>query len=246
MATTAASPTERRHKASKRYIYAWGEGTAEGNGGMKDLLGGKGAGLAEMTIAGLPTPPGFTITTEACNDYFAAGEKLPDGLWEDVQEAMREVERQSGKGFGDPANPLLVSVRSGAKFSMPGMMDTVLNLGLNEDTLQGLIKLTGNERFGWDAYRRFIAMFGRIVMDVPASRFDEPLETRKEAHGHGAKDTDLDVVDLKALVDEYKAIVRQDTGRDFPTDPNEQLDLAIKAVFASWFGKRAKDYRTSQ
>jgi pyruvate,orthophosphate dikinase len=246
MATTAASPTDRRHQAEKRYIYAWGEGTAEGNGGMKDLLGGKGAGLAEMTIAGLPTPPGFTITTEACNDYFAAGEQLPAGLWDDVQEAMREVERRSGKGFGDPRNPLLVSVRSGAKFSMPGMMDTVLNLGLNEETLQGLIALTGNERFGWDAYRRFIAMFGRIVMDVPASRFDEPLEARKEAHGKGAKDTDLDVADLKALVDDYQAIVRQDTGRDFPTDPNEQLDLAIKAVFASWFGKRARDYRASQ
>jgi len=246
MATTAASPTERRHKASKRYIYAWGEGTAEGNGGMKDLLGGKGAGLAEMTIAGLPTPPGFTITTEACNDYFDAGEKLPDGLWDDVLEAMREVERRSGKGFGDAKNPLLVSVRSGAKFSMPGMMDTVLNLGLNEDTLEGLIALTGNERFGWDAYRRFIAMFGRIVLDVRAERFDHPLEKRKAAHGADAKDTDLDVADLKALVDEYKAIVREETGRDFPTDPNEQLDLAIKAVFASWFGKRARDYRASQ
>jgi pyruvate,orthophosphate dikinase len=246
MSTTAPTASDRPHRAAKRYIYAWGEGTAEGNGGMKDLLGGKGAGLAEMTIAGLPTPPGFTITTEACNDFFAAGEQLPAGLWEDVLDAMREVERRSGKGFGDPQNPLLVSVRSGAKFSMPGMMDTVLNLGLNEETLQGLIALTGNERFGWDAYRRFIAMFGRIVMDVPATRFDEPLEARKEAHGHGAKDTDLDVADLKALVEDYKKIVREDTGRDFPTDPNEQLDLAIKAVFASWFGKRAKDYRTSQ
>ena len=134
---------------------------------MKDLLGGKGAGLAEMTLAGLPTPPGFTITTEACNDYFASGKQLPAGLWDDVLEAMKQVEERSGKGFGDPKNPLLVSVRSGAKFSMPGMMDTVLNLGLNEETLQGLIALTGNERFGWDAYRRFIAMFGRIVMDVP-------------------------------------------------------------------------------
>src|SRR6476469_1408942 len=246
MATTAVPQPDRPHRAKKRYIYAWGEGTAEGNGGMKDLLGGKGSGLAEMTIAGLPTPPGFTITTEACNDYFAAGEQLPAGLWEDVLEAMREVERRSGKGFGNPANPLLVSVRSGAKFSMPGMMDTVLNLGLNEETLQGLIALTGNERFGWDAYRRFIAMFGRIVMDVPATRFDEPLEARKDAHGHGAKDTDLDVADLKALVDDYKKIVRKDTGRDFPTDPNEQLDLAIKAVFASWFGRRARDYRASQ
>src|SRR6185369_1312568 len=131
--TNAATSTERAHKAAKRYIYAWGDGAAEGNGRMKDLLGGKGAGLAEMTIAGLPTPPGFTITTEACNDYFDAGEKLPDGLWDDVLDAMTEVERRSGKGFGDAKNPLLVSVRSGAKFSMPGMMDTVLNLGLNEE-----------------------------------------------------------------------------------------------------------------
>ena len=163
MTVTAPAP-ERPHKAAKRYIYAWGEGTAEGNGGMKDLLGGKGAGLAEMTIAGLPTPPGFTITTEACNDYFANGKQLPAGLWDDVLAAVKEVEQRSGKGFGDAANPLLVSVRSGAKFSMPGMMDTVLNLGLNEETLAGLIALSGNERFGWDAYRRFIGMFGRIVM----------------------------------------------------------------------------------
>ncbi len=246
MATTAAPGTDRAHKAAKRYIYAWGEGTAEGNGRMKDLLGGKGAGLAEMTIAGLPTPPGFTITTEACNDYFAAGKALPAGLWDDVLEAMREVERRSGKGFGDAKNPLLVSVRSGAKFSMPGMMDTVLNLGLNEQTLEGLIALTGNERFGWDAYRRFIQMFGRIVMDVNGSRFDEPLEARKERHGHDAADTDLTVDDLKALVEEFKGIVKADTGREFPTDPYEQLDLAIKAVFASWFGKRANDYRNSQ
>jgi pyruvate, orthophosphate dikinase len=244
MATTSPV-TDRAHKAGKRYIYAWGGGTAEGDGGMKDLLGGKGAGLAEMTKAGLPTPPGFTITTAACNDYFAAGEKLPDGLWDDVLEAMHEVEERSGKGFGDPKNPLLVSVRSGAKFSMPGMMDTVLNLGLNEETLHGLIALTGNERFGWDAYRRFIAMFGRIVMGVDAKRFDEPLEAMKKARG-AAADTDLKADDLRELVDEYKKIVRAETGRDFPTDPYEQLDLAIKAVFASWFGRRARDYRESQ
>jgi pyruvate,orthophosphate dikinase len=244
MATTSPA-TDRAHKAGKRYIYAWGGGTAEGDGGMKDLLGGKGAGLAEMTKAGLPTPPGFTITTAACNDYFAAGEKLPDGLWDDVLEAMHEVEQRSGKGFGDPKNPLLVSVRSGAKFSMPGMMDTVLNLGLNEETLHGLIALTGNERFGWDAYRRFIAMFGRIVMGVDAKRFDEPLEAKKRARG-AAADTDLTADDLRELVDEYRKIVRAETGRDFPTDPYEQLDLAIKAVFASWFGRRARDYRESQ
>jgi pyruvate,orthophosphate dikinase len=249
MATAEApktAPPDRPHKATKRYIYAWGDGVAEGSGTMKDLLGGKGAGLAEMTKAGLPTPPGFTITTAACNDYFAAGEQLPEGLWDDVLEAMREVERRTGKGFGDPANPLLVSVRSGAKFSMPGMMDTVLNLGLNEETLAGLVKLTGNERFGWDAYRRFIQMFGRIVMDVKAERFDEPLEAAKRQKGKDARDTDLTVDDLKALVAEFKAVVKADTGRDFPIDPYEQLDLAIKAVFASWFGKRAQDYRNSQ
>jgi pyruvate,orthophosphate dikinase len=242
MATTATPGTDRAHRATKRYIYAWGEGGAEGNGGMRDLLGGKGAGLAEMTIAGLPTPPGFTITTEACNDYFDAGERLPDGLWDDVLEAMQEVERRSGKGFGDAANPLLVSVRSGAKFSMPGMMDTVLNLGLNEDTLKGLIALTGNERFGWDAYRRFIQMFGRIVMGVEGARFDRALDAKKDERGVG-QDTELTADDLRALVDTFKAIVREDTGRDFPTDPYEQLDLAIKAVFASWFGQRARDYR---
>ena len=238
--------SERPHIAAKRYIYAWGGGTAEGNGNMKDLLGGKGAGLAEMTLAGLPTPPGFTITTVACNDYFSAGKQLPDGLWQDVLDAMKEVEARAAKRFGDPANPLLVSVRSGAKFSMPGMMDTVLNLGLNEETLHGLIALSGNERFGWDAYRRFISMFGRIVMEVRAERFDEPLEHAKAKHGAGAKDTDLTVDDLKALVEVYKGVVRADTGREFPTDPYEQLDLAIKAVFGSWFGKRATDYRNSQ
>ena len=245
MTDTAASPTERAHRAAKRYIYAWGGGHAEGDASMRDLLGGKGAGLAEMTIAGLPVPPGFTITTEACNDYFAAGEALPDGLWDDVLEAVQAVERETGKGFGDPANPLLVSVRSGAKFSMPGMMDTVLNLGLNEQTLHGLIALTGNERFGWDAYRRFIQMFGRIVMGVDGERFDHALDAAKKAHG-AAQDTDLDAGALREVADAYKAIVRADTGRDFPADPYDQLDLAIKAVFASWFGKRARDYRENQ
>jgi pyruvate,orthophosphate dikinase len=187
-------------------------------------------------------PPGFTITTEACNDYFAAGEKLPDGLWDDVLEAVKQVEQETGKGFGDPANPLLVSVRSGAKFSMPGMMDTVLNLGLNEQTLHGLIALTGNERFGWDAYRRFIQMFGRIVMGVEGSRFDEALEKAK--HDRGADlDTDLDAAALRELSAEFRQIVKQDTGQEFPADPYQQLDLAMKAVFASWFGKRARDYR---
>ncbi|MFL5681044.1 MAG: pyruvate, phosphate dikinase, partial [Chloroflexota bacterium] len=238
----ATATADRPHKAPKRYIYAWGGGRAEGNAQMRDLLGGKGAGLAEMTTAGLPVPPGFTITTEACNDYFASGEKLPDGLWDDVLEAVKDVERETGKGFGDAKNPLLVSVRSGAKFSMPGMMDTVLNLGLNEETLQGLVALTGNERFGWDAYRRFIQMFGRIVMGVGGERFDEALDEAKHARGVEA-DTDLDASALRHVTTKFKAIVREATGRDFPTDPYEQLDLAIKAVFGSWFGKRAFDYR---
>src|SRR5512132_2675171 len=190
MTQTPTMPAEREHRAAKRYIYAWGGGHAEGDATMRDLLGGKGAGLAEMTNAGLPVPPGFTITTEACNDYFTAGQQLPDGLRDDVLAAVKEVEAQTGKGFGEVADPLLVSVRSGAKFSMPGMMDTVLNLGLNEETLHGLVALTGNERFGWDAYRRFIAMFGRIVMGVKAERFDEPLEHRKAARGPQARDTD--------------------------------------------------------
>ena len=245
MTQTAPPATDRPHRAAKRYIYAWGGGHAEGDASMRDLLGGKGAGLAEMTNAGLPVPPGFTITTEACNDYFTAGQQLPDGLWDDVLAAVKEVEAETGKGFGDAADPLLVSVRSGAKFSMPGMMDTVLNLGLNEETLHGLVALTGNERFGWDAYRRFIQMFGRIVMDVKGERFDTALEAAKHARGV-EQDTDLDADDLRTLAEAFKGIVREDTGRDFPSDPYEQLDLAIKAVFASWFGKRAVDYRNNQ
>jgi pyruvate, orthophosphate dikinase len=242
MADTTAMPADRPHAAAKRYIYAWGAGRAEGDGSMRDLLGGKGAGLAEMTSAGLPVPPGFTITTEACNDYFEAGEQLPEGLWQDTLEAVKAVEQDTGKGFGDARNPLLVSVRSGAKFSMPGMMDTVLNLGLNEATLEGLVELTGNERFGWDAYRRFVAMFGRIVMGVEGRRFDEPLEEKKQQRGAKA-DSDLAADDLRELATEFRRIVREETGRDFPEDPHEQLDLAIKAVFASWFGERARSYR---
>ena len=193
------SASTRPQVAAKRYVYTFGAGEAEGDGTMRDLLGGKGAGLAEMTKAGLPVPPGFTITTEACNDYFAAGETLPEGLWEDVKAAVAQVEAETGKGFGDVENPLLVSVRSGAKFSMPGMMDTVLNLGLNEETLQGIIKLTGNERFGWDAYRRFIQLFGRIVLGVSGERMDEALDAVKERVG-AKQDTDVDAEGMKAVV----------------------------------------------
>jgi len=232
----------RAHRATKRYLYAWGDGQADGDGTMRDLLGGKGAGLAEMTKAGLCVPPGFTITTEACNDYFATGERLPEGLLDDVTAAIGALERKSDKRFGSPENPLLVSVRSGAKLSMPGMMDTVLNLGLNDATLQGLIALTNDERFGWDAYRRFIQMFGRIVLGVPGERFDEALEVAK--HRAGARhDVELDAAALRGLVADYRAIVSAETGREFPSDPVVQLELAIVAVFKSWFGQRACDYR---
>ena len=215
---------------------------AEGNAQMRALLGGKGAGLSEMTNAGLPVPPGFIITTEACNAYYDAGKELPEGLWDGVVAHMKELEAQTGKGFGNVDNPLLVSVRSGAAFSMPGMMDTVLNLGLNPDTVQGLIALTGNERFAWDAWRRFVAMFGRIVLDLRAEDFDEPFDELK-SRANAKLDTDLTSEQLREIGNEFAQIVKRKTGEEFPTDPYRQLELAVRAVFDSWFGKRAHDYR---
>jgi pyruvate,orthophosphate dikinase len=209
---------------------------------MKDLLGGKGAGLAEMTNASLPVPPGFTITTEACNAYYAAGEQFPEGMWDQVLAALRNVEQATGKKFGDPLNPLLVSVRSGAKFSMPGMMDTVLNLGLNDETLKGVARLTSNERFAYDAYRRFIQMFGKIVLGVDGELFEHALSEGKR-RARAAMDTDLTAADLNKVVGEFKKIIRTQTGSDFPTDPYKQLEEAVKAVFRSWNGDRAKAYR---
>ena len=227
---------------SQKWVYLFAGGKAEGNAKMRALLGGKGAGLAEMTNAGLPVPPGFTITTAACNAYFKAGKKLPPGLWDQVERGLATVEKATRKRLGDPKDPLLVSVRSGAAMSMPGMMDTVLNLGLNDQSRQGLATLTKNERFAWDAYRRFISMFGRIVLGIDAKKFDEVLEKRKHAKGAGS-DTDLTPKDLEALVGEFKAIVKKETGKAFPTEPHDQLRLAVEAVFGSWFGQRAKDYR---
>jgi phosphohistidine swiveling domain-containing protein len=224
--------------ATKKWIYLF----SEGNKDMRDLLGGKGAGVAEMTNAGLPVPPGFTITTEACNAYYDAGKQFPAGMWEQTLAALKKVEEQTGKKFGDPNNPLLVSVRSGAKFSMPGMMDTVLNLGLNAQTLAGLARLTGDERFAYDAYRRLIQMFGRIVMGIDGEKFEAIFDAYKE-RTTGKKDTDLTTDMLKAIVAEYKALYKAEIGSDFPEDPYEQLRLAIGAVFGSWFGKRAVDYR---
>jgi pyruvate, orthophosphate dikinase len=243
MARTKAAASAKKQQPAKqqeqsKFIYTF----AEGNAKMRRLLGGKGAGLAEMTNAGLPVPPGFTITTEACNAYYAAGKELPPGLWDGVLEHMRGIERETGKGFGDPQNPLLVSVRSGAAFSMPGMMDTVLNLGLNDHTVQGFIELTGNERFGYDAWRRFVAMFGRIVLGISAHEFDEPFDELKEQR-RAKLDTDLRAEDLKQIAERYREIVRDKTGEPFPTDPYRQLELSVRAVFDSWFGKRAHDYR---
>ena len=215
---------------------------SEGNKDMRDLLGGKGAGLAEMSHAGLPVPPGFIITTEACNAYFDAGKQLPQGMWDQTLEALKKVEEQTGKKFGDPNNPLLVSVRSGAKFSMPGMMDTVLNVGLNPTTLQGLAKLTGDKRFAYDAYRRLIQMFGRIVKGIEGEKFEHVLD-RFKAKTTGKKDTDLTTEMLKKVVADYKALYEKELGQAFPDDPYEQLCQAVEAVFASWFGKRAVDYR---
>jgi pyruvate,orthophosphate dikinase len=232
---------------SKRWVYLFDE-VAEAEkyagswDGVRALLGGKGAGVADMTRARMPVPPGFTITTEACNAYFDAGKVFPEGLWDQVLEALKTVEEKTGKKFGDPANPLLVSVRSGAKFSMPGMMDTVLNVGLNPDTLQGLAKLTGNERFAYDAYRRLIQMFGRIVKGIPGEKFEHILEEYK-AKTEGGKDTDLTVDMLKEIVRDYKALYKEELGEEFPDDPLSQLRQAIEAVFGSWFGKRAVDYR---
>jgi pyruvate, orthophosphate dikinase len=214
----------------------------EGNKDMKDLLGGKGANLAEMTNLRLPVPPGFTITTEACLAYLESGE-LPAGLWQEVEGRLRALESEMGRRLGDRDNPVLVSVRSGAKYSMPGMMDTVLNLGLNDRSVMGLARQAGSDRFAFDSYRRFIQLFGKIVMDVPGEAFEDALDEAKAKKGPDAKDTDLEAVDLLNLVERFKRIVRDHAGRLFPMDPQEQLRMAIEAVFRSWDNPRAQVYR---
>ncbi len=221
-------------QSPRKWVYLFSEGNAK----MRDLLGGKGAGVAEMTNAGLPVPPGFTITTEACNAYYEADKRFPQGMWEQVLEALQIVEQQTDKGFGNRENPLLVSVRSGAKFSMPGMMDTVLNLGINDETVRGLVKLTGDERFAYDAYRRFIQMFSKIVLDTDPRDFENVLDTYKERAGV-ATDAELSAADLKKLVVEFKQIAERQSGEPFPTDVYQQLSKAIEAVFSSWNNKRA-------
>ncbi|WP_345539437.1 pyruvate, phosphate dikinase [Phytohabitans rumicis] len=224
-----------------KYVYDF----AEGNKDLADLLGGKGANLAEMTNLGLPVPPGFTITTEACRAYLATGRE-PDGLAEQIAEYLSALENTRGKRLGDPADPLLVSVRSGARFSMPGMMETVLNVGLNDDSVAGLAaQAGGNDRFAWDSYRRLIQMYGKTVCDVPGEEFEQALDDAKHARGT-TNDLDLDAGDLRMLVGEYKKIFLKHTGRDFPQDAREQLDLAIRAVFESWNADRAVLYRRQE
>jgi pyruvate, orthophosphate dikinase len=216
----------------------------EGNKDMKDLLGGKGANLAEMTNIGLPVPPGFTITTEACRYYLAQG-TTPEGLDAEIAAHLEKLEQAMGRRLGDPADPLLVSVRSGAKFSMPGMMDTVLNIGLSDESVQGLAKQSGNERFAWDAYRRLIQMFGKTVLGIDGDQFEHALDAAKQANGV-SNDVDLDAGDLQSLVTTYKDIVKTYSGREFPQDPREQVSLAINAVFDSWNTPRAVLYRRQE
>jgi len=223
---------------SKKYVYFFGEGKKE----MKKLLGGKGANLSEMTNIGLPVPPGFTISTEVCNLYYDLGERWPEGLEGQIEENLKKLEEKMEMSFGDKGNPLLVSVRSGAAISMPGMMDTVLNLGLNDISVKGIIAKTGNERFGWDAYRRFVQMFGDVVMGVEHDEFEKAIQAKKDSKGVSF-DTDLTGQDLKELVDDYKKIIKDAKGKSFPEDPREQLKMSIDAVFGSWNNKRATAYR---
>ena len=228
--------------AKKRYVYFFDKNGASGSADMKNLLGGKGANLAEMCNLKIPVPAGFTITTEACVEFFNNKSKWPEGLDKQINKKMALLQKSMGKKFGDPKNPLLVSVRSGSRASMPGMMDTILNLGLNDTTIKGLIKKTGQERFAWDAYRRFISMFGDVVQGIDRKKFDKLMDKRKK-ETKIKSDTDLTVDQLKKLVDDFKKLVKKETRKPFPQDPTKQLKMSIDAVFLSWHNARAKEYR---
>jgi len=230
------------NSTTTRWVYSFGGGSADGDAKMKNLLGGKGANLAEMSALGLPVPPGFTITTEACVHYYKEGQSYPAGLDAQVAEGLKKVEALTGKTFGDPANPLLVSVRSGARASMPGMMDTVLNLGLNDETVAGLARLSGDRRFAFDSYRRFIQMYSNVVLGLEHHAFEEILDDHKDRLDITI-DTDLTAENWEEVVKDYKKVVRQELGKDFPQDPKAQLWGAVGAVFASWMNDRAKFYR---
>ena len=241
--TAAKKPVAKKAGAkATKYVYFFGGGKADGNRTMKDLLGGKGSGLAEMTNAGLPVPPGFTITTAACNLYYELGRKVPVEVEQQMDVNLSKLEKVAGQAFGSVQNPLLVSVRSGAKFSMPGMMDTILNLGLNDETVEGLKARTGNGRFAYDSYRRFMQMFGNVVLEIPKEEFEKEFDAVK--HDRGARlDTDLDEAALREVVKRYKGVVRRKSGKAFPTDPMDQLRGARNAVFRSWNNARAIEYR---
>jgi pyruvate,orthophosphate dikinase len=228
-------------KAGK-FVYFFGSGKAEGNRTMKDTLGGKGANLAEMTNAGLPVPPGFTISTDACRAYYAEGRKVPAAVETQMLENVKKIEKAVGATLGDVKKPLLVSVRSGAKFSMPGMMDTILNLGLNDAAVEGLKAQTGNGRFAYDSYRRFIQMFGNVVLEIPKEAFEKEFEAVKERRGVHL-DTDLDEEALREVVTRYEKVVKTKSGKPFPQDPLQQLRGARDAVFRSWNNARAIEYR---
>ncbi len=225
-----------------KWVYGFGGGSADGDASMKNLLGGKGANLAEMSSLGLPVPPGFTITTEVCTYYYANGETYPADLQAQVAEALAKVEGVVGKTFGSVENPLLVSVRSGARASMPGMMDTVLNLGLNDETVEGLAKLSGDRRFAYDSYRRFITMYSNVVLGLGHDHFEEVLDQHKERLGVSV-DTELTAENWEKVVADYKALVERELGKAFPQDPHAQLWGAVGAVFESWMNDRAKFYR---
>jgi pyruvate,orthophosphate dikinase len=245
--TKKQKPAKKMAKASaepkaEKYIYFFGGGKAEGGRELKDLLGGKGSGLAEMTNIVIPVPPGFTITTLMCNLFYKNDMKLPKELHKELNDNMSKLERIYGAKFGEPSHPLLLSVRSGAKFSMPGMMDTILNLGLNDKTVQGLIKKTSNERFAYDSYRRFVQMFGNVVMGLDKSEFEEIIQKKKEAKDIKL-DTSLTVEDLKEIIGKYKNKIKHKTGEEFPQDPYKQMEMAIEAVFKSWNTPRAITYR---
>jgi pyruvate,orthophosphate dikinase len=236
------SSTTRKSGKSARHVYFFGGGKADGNRTMKDLLGGKGSGLAEMTNAGLPVPPGFTITTEVCNIYYKQKSKIPAAIDREIDEHVKKLEKAAGASLGSSSNPLLVSVRSGAKFSMPGMMDTILNLGLNDDAVEGLKRRTSNGRFAFDSYRRFIQMFGNVVLEIPKDAFEHEFEAVKKAR-RAKLDTELDEAALREVVDRYKQVVTNRVRRDFPQKPSEQLKMARNAVFRSWMNPRAQEYR---
>src|SRR5262245_22249479 len=226
----------------QKYVYFFGGGKAEGKGDMKDTLGGKGAGLAEMTNAGLPVPPGFTISTEVCRIFYDNKGQVGANIQKEINEALARLEALTEQKLGSPERPLLVSVRSGAKFSMPGMMDTILNLGLNDTTVKAMATRTNNERFAWDSYRRFIQMFGNVVLSIEKHAFDEIFDHNKERAG-AKMDTEISTAVLQQIVREYKAMVKERTGKDFPEDPKQQLQMAINAVFGSWNNPRAIHYR---